>query len=154
MGVLVSVESLAADPDRSENDCPDRGQWERIAALQRQYPKDALLNRTYALRIGICRLIDEGRLHLEDGIRLFGVERRRAIMERLEEGAARKRPKPLPDQDIEPVGGGPEAIIRLEFEHAYHSEQRLEATPSQDFKCLQVPAGDFKVRKNLLATGS
>ena len=89
------------DP-RYENQCHDPAIWDRIEALRRQVPDDDLVLRAYALRIGLCRLIDEGRISLEKGIELFEIERRRTLMERAQEDARKKQPPPIPLEDLEP----------------------------------------------------
>lgn len=54
--------------------------------------------------VGICRLIDEGKLSLEEGVALFDLEKTRMIVERAAEAAARKRPRPLTEDEVEPQG--------------------------------------------------
>lgn len=50
------------------------------------------LIRTYALRRGVCALVDEGKISLKNRIQIFNIDRQRAITERsMEEGA--RRPK-------------------------------------------------------------
>jgi hypothetical protein len=78
--------------------------WDKIEALHRRFPEDQAVTRGYALRVGICRLIDEGKLSLEEGVRLFDLEKTRMIMERAAENAARKRPRPLTEDEVEPWG--------------------------------------------------
>lgn len=73
-------------------------------ALLKQHPADPLLIRSYALRIGICRLIDEGKISLERGIEVFEVEKRRAIMERSYQDSRKRESRPVPLDELEPQG--------------------------------------------------
>lgn len=94
----------SAPAPEHENYCHDPEAWARIDALHRQHPQDQALTRAYVLRAGICRLVDEGKLSLEEGIGLFELEKRRAVMERAADEAARRRPRPLMAEDVEPQG--------------------------------------------------
>ena len=72
--------------------------------LLKQFPADPLVIRSYALRIGICRLIDEGKISLEKGVEIFDVEKTRVIMERSQQDARRRQSRPVPLEDMEPRG--------------------------------------------------
>lgn len=54
--------------------------------------------------LGICRLIDQKKISLENGIQMFDIERQLAVMERSMEDAAHRRQQPLSEDDLEPVG--------------------------------------------------
>lgn len=102
--LLVSRLTIAGgDENAADNYCRDQAAWNKIDALLKQFPHDHLVIRAYATRLGICRLIDEKKISLEDGIQMFDVERQRVLMERSMEDAARRRPKPLSEDDLEPV---------------------------------------------------
>jgi hypothetical protein len=75
-----------------------------MEALLQAHPEDTLVIRAYAMRLGICPLIDDGKISLETGAAIYELERQRAIMERVQEEANRKRQKALPDDDQEPLG--------------------------------------------------
>jgi hypothetical protein len=87
-----------------ENICHDQPIWDRIAALLAKAPNDSLVIRSYALRLGICRLIEEKKITLEQGAEIFEVERQRMVMERAREEEEKKRPRPLLAEDLEPQG--------------------------------------------------
>lgn len=102
--LLVNAGRAVAEESQSENYCHDPAIWAKIDDLLKQHPRDPLVIRSYALRLGICRLIDDGKISLEQGIELFDLEKRRAIMERGAEAERKKRPKGIPAEDVEPQG--------------------------------------------------
>ncbi len=102
--LLASGLTMAGgDESAADNYCHDQAAWDKIDALLKRFPHDHLVIRAYATRLGICRLIDEKKISLEDGIQMFDIERQRAVMERSMEDAARRRYKPLSKDDLEPV---------------------------------------------------
>lgn len=96
--------SSADDGVGSENYCHDQSIWAEIDALRKAHPDDTLVIRTYAMRLGLCTLIDDGKISLETGIEIFMMERQRAIAERAQEEANRKRQKAVPTEEQEPLG--------------------------------------------------
>ena len=102
----------ASEPPASEgsrNDCRDPASWARYEGLLRQVPEDPLVIRSYALRIGLCRLIEEGKISLEQGVEVFDVEKLRVIIERAQERAERERPKPV--ENLEPGANAPSTNV-------------------------------------------
>lgn len=91
-----------ADDSASENFCHDPALWERIDELHRKVPNDALVIRGYAMRKGLCALINEGKISLEQGVEIFDVEKQRMIMERTAENERKRNPRPIPIEEIEP----------------------------------------------------
>jgi hypothetical protein len=105
LSLLLSIGADASEGGaQNENYCHDDAMWAPMEALLKAHPDDTLVIRGYAMRLGLCRLIDDGKVSLETGIKLFELERQRAILERLQEQANRKRQKALPDEDREPLG--------------------------------------------------
>lgn len=87
-----------------EDHCHDQEAWRRIEDFLRQHPRDPLVIRTYALRLGICQLMDTKKITLEQGIELFDLERQRVLMERQQEEANRQRKPPIPADNMPPLG--------------------------------------------------
>jgi hypothetical protein len=85
-----------------DNLCHEQAAWEKIEALHKQVPNDMIVARGYALRVGICKLVDEKKISLEQGMKLFDIERQRMIMERAAEDERKKNPRPVPLEEIEP----------------------------------------------------
>ena len=102
-GLIGAAAYAAGNDDFYENQCHDPAVWAKMDALLKQVPNDPLVIRTYALRRGICDLVDEGQISLENGIRIFDIERQRAIMERSMEEGARKPKQPVAPEDLDPV---------------------------------------------------
>lgn len=100
---MIAATSHAAADESAVNYCHDQAAWDKIDTLLKRFPNDQLLIRSYAMRVGICRLIDEKKISLEAGIEVFDIERQRAVMERGMEDARRQRKKPLSEDDLEPL---------------------------------------------------
>lgn len=97
----ISATSAAGD---EKNQCHDLTVCNKPDALLQQFPNSHLVvMRGYAMRLGICRLIDEKKISLEIGIQVFEIEWQRAIMECSVGEAARKRNMPLPI-NLDPLG--------------------------------------------------
>jgi hypothetical protein len=60
--------------------------------------------RVFAMRLDLCRLVDEGKISLETGIAIYELERQRAIMKRVQAEANPNRQRALPDENQEPLG--------------------------------------------------
>jgi hypothetical protein len=92
------------DNEAYENQCHDQAAWDKIDDLLKKVPNDQLVIRAYAMRLGICRLIEEKKISLESGVRVFDLERQRAVMERSMDEAGRKRQKSVPSEEVDPLG--------------------------------------------------
>jgi len=96
--VLASTSALAPSTpaptsvfqtDETPNYCHDAAKnadWE--IAIKR-FPNDTVLLRLYALRRGLCAMIDEGRISLDLAIDLFEGGREQGIQERHKKKAPR-----------------------------------------------------------------
>lgn len=102
-GLIAATAHAGEDDEFYENQCHDQAAWAKIDDLLKKVPNDHMVIRTYAMRLGICRLIEEKKISLENGIRVFDIERQRAVMERSMEESERKRKKPESAEDWEPV---------------------------------------------------
>jgi hypothetical protein len=80
--LLLSCTMLAFSANATENYCHDTDKNENWEKLIRQFPEDTVILRLYALRRGLCVMIDEGTVNLEKAIDLFEIERDRGIRER------------------------------------------------------------------------
>lgn len=77
-----------SDPD---NYCYQREAWDKIEKLRRDAPNDPLVIRMYAMRKGLCAMIEEGKITREQGTEIFELERSRAIIERQQDETRAKR---------------------------------------------------------------
>jgi hypothetical protein len=77
-----------ADPD---NYCYQQKAWDDIEKLRQEAPNDPLVIRMYAMRKGLCMLIEEGKIPFEQGIEIFELERSRTLIERQQEETRAKR---------------------------------------------------------------
>jgi len=103
-GLIAATAHAGWDDELYENQCHDQAAWDKIDDLLKKVPNDPIVIRTYAMRLGICRLIEEKKISLDTGIQVFDIERQRAVMERsMEDAERRKRKKPLSINDLEPV---------------------------------------------------
>jgi len=93
-----------APAPEAENWCHRPDSWTKLDALLKQNPADPLVIRSYALRIGICLLIDEGKISLQRGIEVFDVEKQRVIMERSYQDSRKRESRPIPLEELEPEG--------------------------------------------------
>lgn len=76
------------DPD---NYCYQQKAWDDIEKLRQDAPNDPLVIRMYAMRKGLCALIEEGKITLEQGVEIFELERSRTLIERQREENQTKR---------------------------------------------------------------
>jgi len=67
-------------------------QWEQLLANS---PKDPIVIRLYALREGLCRMVDDGLVELDQAIDIFNREHARGVMERMEEDNEKRRERAL-----------------------------------------------------------
>ena len=63
--------------------------WASLDALHSRYPTDRAVIRLYALRIGLCTLMEAGKISQEMGAEIFEAEKAAAILETLRTQAER-----------------------------------------------------------------
>jgi len=93
--LVASVLPISVVGQEVVNHChkPDvDAQWEQLLANS---PKDPIVIRLYALRVGLCRMADEGLVDFEQAIDIFNKEHARGVMERMEEDNERRRERAL-----------------------------------------------------------
>lgn len=81
--VSAAEEKPLPDPKAdSDNYCYQRKAWDDIEKLRRDAPSDPLVIRMYAMRKGLCEMIEEGKITREQGTEIFELKRSRSIIER------------------------------------------------------------------------
>lgn len=80
--LLLSCTMLAFSANATENYCHDADKIKNWEKLIRQFPEDTVILKLYALRRGLCAMIDEKTIELEKAIDLFEIEKDRGIRER------------------------------------------------------------------------
>jgi hypothetical protein len=99
-----SGEPAPPEAEASENYCHDPASWAKYDELLKQAPHDALIVRSYALRLGLCRMVDEGKVSLEYAIEVFDTEKFRMLLQRTRGTEDEKRPKPAPADERDSRG--------------------------------------------------
>lgn len=86
---LFAVSTSATDDSR--NRCHDPAtvaDWERLLSSN---PRDPVVIRLYGLRRGLCSMIDDGLVELDQAIEIFNQEHARGVVERYQEERGRER---------------------------------------------------------------
>lgn len=65
--------------------------WDSIKKLRRDAPNDPLVIRMYAMRKGLCAMIEEGKITRDQGTEIFELERSRVLIERQQNETRTKR---------------------------------------------------------------
>jgi hypothetical protein len=86
--LCIGVPSGAA---AGENYCHDEAvnaEWDELLA---DTPRDAIVIRLYALRQGLCGMIDRGQVGLDQATRIFELEHMKGVRERATEAVTKGR---------------------------------------------------------------
>ncbi len=67
------------------NHCSDSGVDGAWRDKLTRYPNDPVVQRLYALRSGLCLMVETGQIDLANAARLFELEQGRAVVERLQD---------------------------------------------------------------------
>ena len=78
MVILTSCSVHGDEPDNYCNDAETNQQWARLFM---KAPDDPMTIRLYALRDGLCNMVDNGQVKLELAIAIFEDARSPAVME-------------------------------------------------------------------------
>ncbi|MCI0400760.1 MAG: hypothetical protein L0Z68_05610 [Gammaproteobacteria bacterium] len=78
VALLVSHPAFADEPDNYCNDAESNQQWARLLM---KAPDDPMIIRLYALRDGLCNMVDNGQVKLEHAIAIFETARSPAVMD-------------------------------------------------------------------------
>ncbi len=79
---VVSLPVMAAGKDLAKNYCHDQAEAKEFDGLLSKYPTDTGIIRLFAIRQGLCGMIDKQQISLERGIGLWAVERQKILTER------------------------------------------------------------------------
>ena len=90
-GLLVLGLSLLALADDSRNRCHDPATVADWGKLLSSNPRDPVVVRLYGLRRGLCSMIDDGLVELDQAIEIFNQEHARSVVERYKEEQGRGR---------------------------------------------------------------
>ena len=82
--IAISPATLALE-DNEVNYCTDEAVNQRWADMLLQAPGDHLIIKLFALRSGLCVMIDQGLITLDQGTDIFENERLEAAMQRRQE---------------------------------------------------------------------
>lgn len=69
----------------STNYCHDADKAKEWEGMRLKYPADVGILHLYALRIGLCKAVDDKKISLETAIDVFNVEHQKLIKERLQQ---------------------------------------------------------------------
>lgn len=61
----------AADEKKETNYCKDQTSWQEWHELLKKYPDDDSIHALYALRMGMCSMVESGTLTLDRATRIF-----------------------------------------------------------------------------------
>jgi hypothetical protein len=86
--VLLSVRALATDSQNRCHDPATMADWERLLS---ENPRDPVVIRLYGLRRGLCSMIDDGLVELDQAIEIFNTEHAKSVVERYNEEQGRER---------------------------------------------------------------
>jgi hypothetical protein len=73
--LFVCLLGFAVNALASENYCHDDAEiktWDEVIA---KHSSDPLLIKLYAMRVGLCKMVDEGKVDLDTAIDVFEAER-------------------------------------------------------------------------------
>lgn len=68
--LTISITAFAAE-DQQQNDCYDPKSWKEWEELVKKHPEDMDLQLLHAVRIGLCRKIEDGTISFQDATTLF-----------------------------------------------------------------------------------
>jgi hypothetical protein len=85
---LVSAPALATDSQNRCHDLATMADWEKLLS---ENPKDPVVIRLYGLRRGVCSMIDEALVQLDQAIEIFNTEHAKGVVERYNEEQGRER---------------------------------------------------------------
>ncbi|MDD5276499.1 MAG: hypothetical protein PHR16_10510 [Methylovulum sp.] len=92
---VVSLSVTAAEKETAKNYCHDPADKKEFDALLRKYPTDTGIIRLFAMRQGLCEMINKQQISLETGIDLWAIERQKILMERTKKELNRLTKKTL-----------------------------------------------------------
>ena len=70
------------EEQESKNYCHSQENKQQFDQMLSEYPKDQGVVKLYALRVGLCGMIDKGQIDLDTGIDIWELERSKITIER------------------------------------------------------------------------
>lgn len=89
--LVLLLPSLISAAEKPQNQCHNPSIWKDMKQLVIDKPEDPVIVRLYALRKGLCDMIDAKLISLDTGIELFEIEREKGIFERYKDENSAKR---------------------------------------------------------------
>jgi len=86
--MALTSSALALEPKSYCHDPTTVAQWQKLLSNS---PRDPIVIRLYGLRRGLCSMIDDGLVELDQATRIFDREHTRALLERHQEEQERGR---------------------------------------------------------------
>lgn len=80
-----TAEETPPTQGQSVNYCHNPVETKKWEGMRLKYPADVGILHLYALRVGLCKLIDDKKIGLETAIDVFNVEHQKLIKERLQQ---------------------------------------------------------------------
>ena len=74
-----------AKQTKSVNYCHNPAETKKWEGMRLKYPADVGILHLYALRIGLCKAVDDKKISLETAIDVFNVEHQKLITERMQQ---------------------------------------------------------------------
>lgn len=73
--LFVCLMGLAVNALASENYCHDAAEIKRWDEVIAKHSAEPLLIKLYSMRVGLCKMVDEGKVDLDTAIDVFEAER-------------------------------------------------------------------------------
>jgi hypothetical protein len=86
---------MSAEKEATKNYCHDQADKKKFDDLLSKYPTDRGIIRLFAMRQGLCEMIDKQQISLETGIDLWAIERQKILTERTKKELNRLTKKTL-----------------------------------------------------------
>lgn len=88
---ITVEEEIAPELDPEQNYCKDSAQNDKWGKALAEYPEDPIIIKLFALRAGLCVMVDAGAVSLTDAINYFEEEREKLLAERQREQLGTKK---------------------------------------------------------------
>lgn len=90
VAALIISSGVSFADEAPVNYCHIQSMWDEMDQLVADTPEDPVVGRLYALRKGICNMIDAGQITLETGTDVFEIEKAKGLIERYEDDNKRR----------------------------------------------------------------
>jgi len=81
---IVAAEEMLPEP-KEVNQCLEPQAAKENEALVRDHPKDRVLVRLAAIRVGLCNFVDKGIIDVRTATKIFEVEQVKSVRDRWQE---------------------------------------------------------------------